>query len=251
MGKRELAESAEESKYFASVHTVTSEVEDESKEKQGTEHGTREMGILYPFIISGGKNTERFYFKHINDLTDYKFNIKPEYFADESNYTEVFPKRIREILSKNTDAKIYCVFDWDTIYADETCLKKHDAFVEEFVDEIKNGTVVICHSMPSIEYWFLLHFEENCTELLKDYSAVSMRLAPHIKPCFSDSAPKLKKLLKMEKYLKDSTWVKNLIDNGKLEKATKYAESNINAAQANDDLENQSFSYVYKIFKGG
>lgn len=251
MGKRELAESAEEPKYFASVHTATSEVEDESKEKQGTEHGTREMGILYPFIISGGKNTERFYFKHINDLTDYKFNIKPEYFADESNYTEVFPKRIREILSKNTDAKIYCVFDWDTIYADETCLKKHDAFVEEFVDEIKNGTVVICHSMPSIEYWFLLHFEENCTELLKDYSAVSMRLAPHIKPCFSDSAPKLKKLLKMEKYLKDSTWVKNLIDNGKLEKATKYAESNINAAQANDDLENQSFSYVYKIFKGG
>ena len=251
MGKRELAESAEESKYFASVHTATSEVEDESKEKQGTEHGTREMGILYPFIISGGKNTERFYFKHINDLTDYKFNIKPEYFADESNYTEVFPKRIREILSKNTDAKIYCVFDWDTIYADETCLKKHDAFVEEFVDEIKNGTVVICHSMPSIEYWFLLHFEENCTELLKDYSAVSMRLAPHMKPCFSDSAPKLKKLLKMEKYLKDSTWVKNLIDNGKLEKATKYAESNINAAQANDDLENQSFSYVYKIFKGG
>ena len=154
-------------------------------------------------------------------------------------------------LSKNTDAKIYCVFDWDTIYADETCLKKHDAFVEEFVDEIKNGTVVICHSMPSIEYWFLLHFEENCTELLKDYSAVSMRLAPHIKPCFSDSTPKLKKLLKMEKYLKDSTWVKNLIDNGRLEKATKYAESNINAAQANDDLENQSFSYVYKIFKGG
>lgn len=41
----------------------------------------------------------------------------------------------------------------------------------------------------------------------------------------------------------------NLIDDGKLEKATKYAESNINAAKAIDDLENQSFSYVYKIFK--
>ena len=250
MCKRELAESAEEPKYFASVQSATGEAENENNEQQEAEHGTREMGILYPFIISGGKNTERFYFKHINDLTDYKFNIKPEYFADESNYTEVFPKRIKEILSKNTDAKIYCVFDWDTIYADETCLKKHDAFVAEFVDEIKNGTVVICHSMPSIEYWFLLHFEENCTELLKDYSAVSMRLAPHIKPCFSDPTPKLKKLLKMEKYLKDSTWVKNLIGDGKLEKATKYAESNINAAIANNDLENQSFSYVYKIFKG-
>lgn len=250
MCKRELAESAEEPKYFASVQSVTSEAENENNEQQEAEHGTREMGILYPFIISGGQNTERFYFKHINDLTDYKFNIRPEYFADESNYTEVFSKRIKEILSKNTDAKIYCVFDWDTIYADETCLKRHEAFVKEFVDEIKNGTVVICHSMPSIEYWFLLHFEENCTKLLKNYSAVSTRLAPHIKPCFSDPTPKLKKLLKMEKYLKDSTWVKNLIDDGKLEKATKYAESNINAAKAIDDLENQSFSYVYKIFKG-
>lgn len=76
MCKRELAESAEEPKYFASVQSTTSEAENENNEQQEVEHGTREMGILYPFIISGGQNTEHFYFKHINDLTDYKFNIK-------------------------------------------------------------------------------------------------------------------------------------------------------------------------------
>ena len=62
------------------------------------DEGTREMGPLYPFLISGGTNTERYYFTHINDTTDYKFNIRPKYFADESNYTDAFPKRIKEIL---------------------------------------------------------------------------------------------------------------------------------------------------------
>lgn len=60
---------------------------------------------------------------HINDKTNYKFNIKPKYFGNESNYTEAFPKRIKEILSTNNDVKIFCVFDWDTIYGDEAKLK--------------------------------------------------------------------------------------------------------------------------------
>lgn len=42
---------------------------------------------------------------HINDITNYKFNIRPEYFGDESNYTESFPKKIKEILKTNNDAK--------------------------------------------------------------------------------------------------------------------------------------------------
>ena len=69
---------------------------------------TREMLPLAPFVVSGGRNTERYYFIHVNALSaKYKFNIRPEYFGDESAYTEVFPKRIAEILSKNADAKIF------------------------------------------------------------------------------------------------------------------------------------------------
>ena len=117
MEEREIAESVEKQPYFEAV-TVPQESEQDD--------GTREMGELYPFLISGGTNTERYYFTHINDKTDYKFNIRPRYFGDESNYTKAFPKRINEVLSANNDAKVFCVFDWDTIYGDEAKLKKVD-----------------------------------------------------------------------------------------------------------------------------
>ena len=53
----------------------------------------------------------------------------------------------------------------------------------------------------------------------------------------------------MEKYLKDSTWVKNLCADGKLDTAIKRAEDNIKTAEEAGDLKNQSYSYVYKVFK--
>jgi hypothetical protein len=238
MEERELAEVVEQQQYFEAVEAPSPEQDE----------GTREMGPLYPFLISGGTNTERYYFIHINDTTDYKFNIRPKYFADESNYTEAFPKRIKEILDANSDAKIFCVFDWDTIYGNEVKLNKHDEFEKQFKTEISKGIVSICPSMPSIEYWFLLHFVDT-TKFLKDYREISAELAPHIKPCFKDPTKNLKKLLKKEEYLKDSTWVKNLCSGGKLDNAIKRAEDNIKAAIEADDLENQSYSYVYKVFK--
>ena len=238
MEERELAEVVEQKQYFEAVPAPSPE-EDE---------GTRDMGPLYPFLISGGTNTERYYFTHINDTTEYKFNIRPKYFADESNYTEAFPKRIKEILNANTDPKIFCVFDWDTIYGIDAKIKKHEDFEKRFRTEIDNGNVVICPSMPSIEYWFLLHFEDK-TDLLKDYRAISNILAPYFKPCFADPTKNLKKLLKQEKYLQDSTWVKNLCSDGKLDAAIKRAEDNIKAAEEAGDLANQSYSYVYKAFK--
>ena len=238
MEERELAEVVEQQQYFEAVPAPSPE-EDE---------GTRDMGPLYPFLISGGTNTERYYFTHINDTTEYKFNIRPKYFADESNYTEAFPKRIKEILNANTDPKIFCVFDWDTIYGIDAKIKKHEDFEKQFRTEIDNGNVVICPSMPSIEYWFLLHFEDK-TDLLKDYRAISNILAPYIKPCFADPTKNLKKLLKQEKYLQDSTWVKNLCSDGKLNAAIERAEDNIKAAEDAGELKNQSYSYVYKAFK--
>ena len=242
MEERELAEVVEQQQYFEAAPAPSPQ---ESPEK---DEGTRDMGPLYPFLISGGTNTERYYFTHINDTTEYKFNIRPKFFADESNYTEAFPKRIKKILNANTDPKIFCVFDWDTIYGIDAKIKKHEDFEKQFRTEIDNGNVVICPSMPSIEYWFLLHFEDK-TDLLKDYRAISNILAPYLKPCFADPTKNLKKLLKQEKYLQDSTWVKNLCSDGKLDAAIKRAEDNIKAAEEAGDLANQSYSYVYKAFK--
>ena len=59
----------------------------------------------------------------------------------------------------------------------------------------------------------------------------------------------MKKLLKMEKYLKESTWVENLCADGKLDAAVKRAEKNIAAAVDTGELEGQSYSFVYKVFK--
>lgn len=238
MMEKELAESIERQKYFEDVATSSSEQDD----------GTREMGELYPFLICGGTNTERFYFTHINDTTDYKFNIRPRYFGDESNYTEAFPKRINDVLSTNNDAKIFCVYDWDTIYGNETNLKKHKDFEKQFQEEISNGIVALCPSMPCIEYWFLLHFVDY-TKLLKNYREVSAVLGEHIKACFTDSSKPLRKLLKKEKYLKDSAWVENLCTDGKLALAIERAEKNIKAAVEAGELEKQSYSFVYKVFK--
>lgn len=239
MKKREIAEGVEKQPYF---ETVASIPEPEQYD------GTRELKELYPFLISGGKNTERYYFMHINDKTDYKFNIKPKYFGDESSYTEVFPKRIKEILSVNNDAKIFCVFDWDTVYENETNLKKQKAFEQQFQEEILHGIVVLCPSMPSIEYWFLLHFVDD-TKLLKNYREISNVLAPYLKPCFVNPKTPFGKLLKSEKCLKDATWVERLCTDGKLNEAIGRAEKNIDVAIVSGELDKQSYSYVYKVFK--
>lgn len=208
-----------------------------------SEGGQREMNPLYPFVISGGKNTEHWYFKHISDITEYKFNVFPEYFGDENNYTKEFPARIDNILKKTPDALIFCVWDWDTIRNNDTNLKKHKKFEKTIRKLIKNGQVVLCPNMPCIEYWFLLHFE-NYTDLLENYQKVSNRLSHYMQgsfPKFSD--------IKKGKYLMFPSWVANLCADGKLDNAIKRAETNIENALADNDLDNQSFSYVYKLFK--
>ena len=238
MKERELGETIEQKRFFEAVPASPLPEQDEGK---------RDMGPLYPFLISGGRNTERWYFVHINDITDYKFNIIPKYFGDESNYTEIFPKRIKGILEKNIDAKVYCVFDWDTIFNNDDNLAKHKAFENEIQADIDNGKVILCPSMPSIEYWFLLHFQ-NYTELIKTNGNAIGILAPYIKAWFS-SDKKLSKILKSKKHIKSPHWVENLCADGKLELAIQRAENNINTAKENNDLDNQSYTYVYKLFK--
>lgn len=240
MKERELGEVIEQKRFFNAAPESSLPEQDEGK---------REMGPLYPFLISGGRNTERWYFAHIIDITDYKFNIIPKYFGDESSYTEVFPNRIKGILEKNTDAKVFCVFDWDTIFNNETNQEKHRAFEEELQPEIESGTVILCPSMPSIEYWFLLHFE-NYTDLLKTCSRKLQRLlSPYMMPYFTGSDKKLLNLLKDDSYIRNGDWVKELCSDGKLQLAIQRAEENINAAIEKNELNKQSYTYVYKLFK--
>lgn len=234
MENRELKES-EQAHYFAPIAPA-----------DDIGNGTREMSPLAPFVVSGGKNTERYYFIHVNALSDkYKFNIRPEYFGDESAYTEVFPRRIAEILSKNADAKIFCVFDMDTVVKDGL-QDKHVAFAASLKSEIENGQVVLCDSMPSFEFWLLLHFTDY-RDLLKDYQEVSGILSSYIKPYFKDSDKRLKKLLKSERYVQDSAWVKRLLDKGRLEQAVERAKICLDREMK--EKGKHSYSKVFKAFE--
>ena len=210
------------------------------------DEGVRDMFPLAPFVISGGRNTERYYFIHVNDLSvKHKFNIRPKYFGDESAYMDVFPQRIKEILRKNADAKIFCVFDMDTVYK-YGMMGRHKEFVASLGKEIESGQVVLCDSMPSFEFWLLLHFVDY-NGLLKNYSEVSQELAPYIKPYFEESTKALKKLLKSEKYLQDYNWVRRLLDEGRLEQAVERAKACLSRALEEEDQ--HSYSNVFKIFE--
>ena len=158
--------------YFPKQEIVTDSVE----------LGSLELRPSYPFIVSGGRNTERYYFKHVSKITDYKFNVRPEYFGDESGYVDVFPERIKRILAEDADAKIFCVFDWDTVYCNAENMRRHRKMERNLKEYIDRKQVVLCPSMPSIEYWFLLHFE-NRTELMKTYGKVNNLLGPHFIRC--------------------------------------------------------------------
>ena len=74
-------------------------------------------------------------------------------------------------------------------------------------------------------------------------------LSPYMAQYFPLAKKKLINLLKDRKYIEKSDWVKNLCADGKLDIAIKRAEDNIEAAKEAGELNNQSYSFVYKVFK--
>lgn len=227
------------------------------------EEGIREMAPTLPFIISGGENTEKYYFQGISAHTSYKFNVKPEYFGNESRYYERFPEIIEQfILPGNPDASIFCVFDLDTLYSGKTTQENHQAFLEK-VDQLKESfpesSIALCPSMPSIEYWFLLHFEDTNRLIKSNGKSMEKALKPYMGGYFQQTAraPKgcaasqkmLIDMLKDAKYIEDGEWVKKLCTDGKLDQAIQRAEQHINEAEAAHDLKEHSYSYVYLAFK--
>ena len=91
--ERKLAEEIKQPKYFKGKTNVS------------YGGGTKGLFPLSPFIISGGKNTERYYFQHINTIKGTSFNIEPKYFGKESKYTEEFREQtVRHILETGKSA---------------------------------------------------------------------------------------------------------------------------------------------------
>lgn len=172
--------------------------------------------------ILGEGLTEQYYFTHIRTLFGYHYTIKP-YFFSVTSLAEM-DKKISEAISDGGFA--IAVFDADVSSRNEVEKKKLESIRKKYA---KKKNVILCDSMTSIEYWFLLHFE-NTNRHFKDSAATEQELKKHI----TDYEKKVK-------FLQNFKWVSELCADGKLETA-------INRAKAFDHS-GESYSDVYKAFE--
>ena len=171
--------------------------------------------------IVGEGLTELFYFKHLKQFMNYRYSISPRLF--ENNSIEKIEKKIVELL--NEDVFVICVFDADVSRRSDAENKKLVALKKRYG---KKDNVLLCDSLQSIEYWFLLHYEDTCRHF-NDSAATETALKRYI-PLYD----------KTRKYLEQDKWVKDLIADNKMKRACELAEKYEGR---------NSYSAIYKAIK--
>ena len=157
-----------------------------------------------PTIIGAGI-TEQWYFTHLKALRGYRVKIRPRFFGTET--AAGLDKKIEEVLRDEGIA--ICVFDADVSTWNEAERKKLAALQKKYEG---NASVVLCDSMPSIEYWFLLHFKHT-TRHYGTSKAVIRELKKYI-PQYD----------KTEQFLSNQRWVEEMTGEGRQEQACEYAD---------------------------
>lgn len=155
--------------------------------------------------IVGEGLTELFYFSHLKRLMNFHCSITPRLF--ENNSIEKIDKKIRELIKE--DVFVICVFDADVSRRSEAENKKLTALK---IRCAKMNNVLLCDSLQSIEYWFLLHYEDTCRHF-NDSASTEQALKRYV-PTYNKS----------HKFLEKDKWVKDLLSEGKMDKACELAE---------------------------
>lgn len=179
-------------------------------------HGKKQKTARLTLIGAG--ITEMYYFRHLNNLKKVSIDIKPA-LCDREDLPRI-NKKIKQVLSN--DGKAVCVFD-----ADEAAKKSKEG---ERLKELhktydNNPNVLICDSLPAIEYWFLLHYEEKYGEM-------------SAKDALKGVQKHIKNYDKTEQFLQNEKWVEDMLP---------YLDSACQRARNNTDK--PSYSNVYKIFE--
>ncbi|MGM9764260.1 MAG: RloB family protein [Candidatus Cryptobacteroides sp.] len=173
-----------------------------------------------PTIIGAGI-TEQWYFTHLKFLYDYQIKVRPRFFGNET--ADGMAKKIAEVL--NDGGTAICVFDADVSTWNEEEKKKLDRLRIKYA---KNKNVILCDSLPAIEYWFLLHYE-NTNRFLGTSKAAMQALRKYM-PDYD----------KTDGFLSNRRWVAEMSGEGKQDVACSRAEQFGN--------EGQSYSMIYKVF---
>ena len=182
---------------------------------------SRQPKDVIPTIIGAGI-TEQNYFKHLQTLMGWKMKIRPRFFGSED--ITAIEKRVESVIQEEGIA--ICVFDADVSAWNETFKTKLEKFKSKYQ---KRQDVIICDSMPSIEYWFLIHYLD--TNKHYPTSASVIRELNKFITNFS----------KNETFHSSPTWVKEMISDDKIDLACKRAIQNENA--------DGSYSRIYKAIE--
>ena len=164
---------------------------------------TTQVREAIPTIIGAGI-TEKWYFTHLQTKYRVRMKIRPRFFGKETVFT--LEKKLTEVLKDGGRAII--VFDADVSTWNKAEKERLEALRSKYA---KNSRVLLCDSMPSIEYWFLLHYA-NTNRHFGTSKAVITELVKHIK-----------EFDKTETFLKNQKWVDDMSDDGRIEAAAQRA----------------------------
>ena len=183
----------------------------------------KDRNIKSPGItIIGEGLTERMYFTHLKRLRGYRYTCKPRNFTEQT--IEEIQKQVEKVLADNSIA--VCVFDADVARDKPAEKAKLDAMRRKYANK---DSVIICDSMPSIEFWFLIHFLNT-----NKYYASSHEVIKALRKYIKDFD-------KHESFLSRDKWVHELLANEGLEKAIKRAKEL--------GTTGESYSNLYKAFE--
>lgn len=172
------------------------------------------------FIIGEGL-TEQYYFTHLKHLKNYKCVVKPRFFG-KTSITEI-EKSVKKLLQG--EVSVICVFDADV---SERNIVEKEKLIQLKKKYQRNKNVLICDSLPSIEFWFLLHFVKTGKHF-QNSKAVERELKKFITD-----------YNKTDNYLKNSRWVEQLVE--KLEIACDNAKSI-------GQIDGSSYSNIFKVIE--
>lgn len=182
---------------------------------------TRKSNAPIPVVIGAGI-TEQWYFHHLHDILNVRLRIRPRYFGTEDIHQ--LDKKISQVISEGAIA--ICVFDADTAEYDDVQRKRIMALKAKYAGK-KN--VILCDSLPSIEFWFLIHYVDS-NHYFPNAHAAQQELRTYIS-----------QYTKQESFLKNRKWVEEIVSDNKLPLAVNRAKSYESAGG--------SYSNIYKAIE--
>ena len=197
------------------------------------------------YVITEGQ-TEKWYLTHLKNARKISFTFSELKSVNGGDYLKKIAEEIDNYYAIPRN-KIICIFDVDRFYNNPTEFDRYSKFMRTY------SNVNIYNNMPSIEYWFLLHYSKKTITKLYTKTELFNDLTKH-----SPFDNKSEQVLKSEPFLKPDTWFKTLcgknfknlniaIDNAKNNNSV-TSQKRMDKVKSSTDCD-VSYSDMYKLFE--